>query len=355
MEKKMYIKAISAISPQLTYGDEYVQGDFQIHTKGIINAIEPNYLAIIPASLLRRMGKAVRMGIGAGLPLIKNYPAIDGVIIGTANGGLEDCIRFLNQIVDYEEGVLTPTNFVNSTPNAVAGQLALMGEKMGYNSTHTNGSLAFDNALLDAKLVLESSDKPMELLVGAVEEISDYNYNIDTLNKHYKTESISNEDLISSTTDGSLCGEGATMFVVSNEKEGAIAEVVDQFQICFPENDEIAPLIVDFLSKNKLTPQAIDLLLFGNAGDGRTDFWYNNLQKEVFPNLAIHTFKQFCGDYRTASAFACYQAIQLMQKHSIHGFEGQQPTTILVYNQFSGERHGFILLRKLPLAMKMEH
>lgn len=333
----MYIKEVCAISPQLTYGDEFVNGDFQIHDTGILSAIEPSYLDFIPASMLRRMGKAVRMGIGAGLPLIKNYPAIDGIIMGTANGGLEDCIRFLNQIVDYEEGVLTPTNFVNSTPNAVAGQLALMGEKTGYNSTHTNGSLAFDNALLDAKLVLESSQKPMDLLIGAVEEISDYNYNIDTLNKHYKLEKITNETLIQSETDGSLCGEGATMFVVSNQKEGAIAEVLDQFQVCFPEKNELPEMIVRFLDQNNLVPENIDVLLFGNSGDRRTDHWYNDLQKGLFPTNKITSFKQYCGDYRTASAFACYVASKTIET----------PKTILVYNQFAGERHGFILMRRL--------
>lgn len=343
----MYIKEVCAISPQLTYGTEFESGHFELHDKGILYAIEPSYLDFIPASLLRRMGKAVRMGIGAGLPLVKKYPGIEGIIIGTANGGLEDCIRFLNQIVDYKEGVLTPTSFVQSTPNAVAGQLALMGEKTGYNSTHTNGSLAFDNAMLDAQLVLETAVKPMELLIGAVEEISDYNYNIDTLNSHYKSESITNEELIRSTTAGSLCGEGATMCVVANTADHAIAEVVDQFQVCFPGKKELTGLINNFLDKNGMSPKDIDLLLFGNSGDGRTDHWYNDLQQELFPDKQITTFKQFSGDYRTAGAFGCYVAVKLLQgNHRIYGFDHlRRPRTVLVYNQFGGERHGFILLR----------
>ena len=343
----MYIKEVCAISPQLTYGAEFESGHFEIHDKGILYAIEPSYLDFIPASLLRRMGKAVRMGIGAGLPLVKKYPDIEGIIIGTANGGLEDCIRFLNQIVDYEEGVLTPTSFVQSTPNAVAGQLALMGEKTGYNSTHTNGSLAFDNAMLDAQLVLEASTQPMELLIGAVEEISDYNYNIDTLNSHYKTELITNAELIQSTTAGSLCGEGATMFVVANTADQAIAEVVDQFQVCFPGKEELARLIRDFLNKNGIEPEGIDLLLFGNSGDVRTDHWYNDLQQDLFSHQQITTFKQFSGDYRTASAFGCYVAVKLLQgNHTLYGLDSvEKPRTILIYNQFGGERHGFILVR----------
>lgn len=343
----MYIKEVRAISPQLTYGNEFEKGDFQVYGEGILYAIEPSYLDFIPASLLRRMGKAVRMGIGAGLPLVKKYPGIEGVIIGTANGGLEDCIRFLNQIVDYEEGVLTPTNFVQSTPNAVAGQLALMGEKTGYNSTHTNGSLAFDNAMTDARLVLENAEQPMELLVGAVEEISDYNYNIDTLNKHYKAEPVTNEELIRSTTDGSLCGEGATMFVVSNQAESAVAEIVDQFQICFPDREELVTLVAAFLAGNGIQPAEVDVLVFGSSGDGRTDFWYNDLQKQLFPGKGITPFKQFSGDYRTAIGFGCYLAVKILSgNHFIYGLENAgSPKNILVYNQFAGERHGFFLLR----------
>lgn len=343
----MYIKEVCTISPQLTYGSEFESGHFEIHTKGILYAIEPPYLDFIPASLLRRMGKAVRMGIGAGLPLVKKYPDIEGIIIGTANGGLEDCIRFLNQIVDYEEGVLTPTSFVQSTPNAVAGQLALMGDKTGYNSTHTNGSLAFDNAMLDAQLVLEAAEKPMQLLIGAVEEISDYNYNIDTLNRHYKSEPITNNELVQSTTSGSLCGEGAAMFVVSNTAEQAIAKVVDQFQICFPEKTELTQLVNDFLDKNETNPEDIDVLLFGNAGDVRTDHWYNDLQQELFPNQKATTFKQFSGDYRTASAFGCYIAVKLLHGIcAIHDYDSiVKPRTVLIYNQFGGERHGFILIK----------
>lgn len=343
----MYIKEICVISPQLTYTGEFESGDFRVHDNGILYAIEPSYLDFIPASLLRRMGKAVRMGIGAGLPLIQKHPDIEGIIIGTANGGLEDCIRFLNQIVDYEEGVLTPTNFVQSTPNAVAGQLALMGAKTGYNSTHTNGSLAFDNAMLDAKLVLDASGKPMELLIGAVEEISDYNYNIDTLNKHYKEECIANTELVQSVTNGSLCGEGATMFVVSNQPENTLAEVVGQFQICFPEKEELPDLVAQFLAEKHILPGEIDVLLFGNSGDGRTDSWYNDLQKQLFPDKKITTFKQFSGDYRTASAFGCYLAVKLLHgNNSVFGLKNEKkPEHVLVYNQFAGERHGFVLMK----------
>ena len=51
------------------------------------------------------------------------------MLIGTANGGIEDSIMFLNQIHDYEEGRLTPTSFVQSTYNAIAGMMGMITSK----------------------------------------------------------------------------------------------------------------------------------------------------------------------------------------------------------------------------------
>ncbi|RZM12149.1 MAG: hypothetical protein EOO88_45975 [Pedobacter sp.] len=124
------------------------------------------------------MGKAVRMGVGAAMPLLQHQEAVDGIIIGTANGGMEDCIKFLNQVIDYDEGLLTPGNFVQSTPNAVAGQLGLMTKNQCYNITHVHRGLSFEMALIDAMMqVKENPGK--QYLLGSVDEISDYNFNID--------------------------------------------------------------------------------------------------------------------------------------------------------------------------------
>ena len=337
-----------AISPQLTHNLEFEKGDFQVHSTGKILAIEPNYLEFIPAGQLRRMGKAVRMGIGAGWPLLQRNPSLNGIIIGTANGGLEDCVKFLNQIVEYEEGVLTPTNFVQSTPNALAGQLALLSKNTGYNSTHVNGSLAFENALLDAQMYFENTQESQQLLVGAVEEISEYNYNIDLLAGRYKTEIISNEELIQSTTTGSICGEGSTMFVLSKSPEDSQAEIVDVMQCTFPSEQELTISIESFLAENKLTSLDIDLVLLGNNGDVSLDFWYNHVVAKLFPTNATSTFKQYCGDYRTASAFGVYLATQILSGEMKHSNSSKSyPETVLVYNHFDGIRHGFILVRKV--------
>lgn len=118
-----------------------------------LSVIEPGY-DDIPKNSLRRMGKSVRIGMGVALAVIKQAPVFNGIIIGTGNGGMEDSIIFLKQVVEYNEGLLTPAHFVQSTSNAVASQLSLASVNRGYNITHVHRGLAFEMAAIDAAMRL---------------------------------------------------------------------------------------------------------------------------------------------------------------------------------------------------------
>jgi hypothetical protein len=341
----MFIKKAYSISPQATFDQRFENGELEIHEGKVYTAIEPNYLDFIPGSLLRRMGKAVRMGIGAGLPLLKERNKVKGIIIGTANGGLENCINFLNQIVDYDEGRLTPTNFVQSTPNAIAGQVALLNENTGYNVTHTNGSFAFENALVDGMMFLEKCTEPSDLLIGAVEEISDYNYNIDTLAGRYKTEIVSNVHLLETKTKGSVCGEGSTMFICSNSSDDAIMEIIGVEQMTFPSKEDLKRRLDSLLIGQNLKREDIDLVLLGYNGDINTDHWYDYFKMNLVPGSEYLSFKNFIGEYRTAASFAVYLAAKLFENPTTHLREKKSDLKfILVYNHFDGVRHSLILL-----------
>jgi len=345
----MYITDLYAISPQKTHDLSFENGDWQVFNEFIYRAIEPSYQDIIPNGQLRRMGKAVRMGIGVSLPLLGRNSKPDGIIFGTANGGLEDCIKFLNQIVEYNEGTLTPTNFVQSTPNALAGQVALLSENMGYNMTHVNGSLAFESALLDASLFFdEYKSAEKTILLGAVEEISDYNYNIDRLGKRFKQELVSNEELLDSKTTGSYCGEGSTQFFLSNNPENSLAKFSGFKQSSHLSENEISDFVSGFLADQNLEISDVDCLLLGKNGDVSTDTWYQKVE-QLFGNKPTVYFKKSVGEYRTVSAFASYLAVQLLNGKAHHLIENGatvEPRTILIYNHFDAIRHSLILIQK---------
>lgn len=345
----MYILSHNVISPQQTLNEAFAKGEELIMHDSIFHAIEPSYSPMIPNALLRRMGKAVRMGIGCGLPLVQQFPDTDGIILGTANGGLEDCIKFLNQIVEYDEGILTPTNFVQSTPNAVAGQLAIMSGNRGYNMTHTSGTLAFESALTDADLFLSASDSPESatLLVGGLDEISEYNYNIDKRNNLFKEEACSSSDLLKSETPGTLCGEGAAFFVLSNQGANALARIHSIQTSCFESPDLLPEFISGFSQKLELNGKKL-LLLSGANGDVRIKPLYDQFTA-LFPESEHTHYKHLCGEYRTASAFGLYVAVELLNGKvpQIRTKKNpDKPDFILMFNT-DGFKHSLIAVERI--------
>ncbi|WP_430817706.1 beta-ketoacyl synthase chain length factor [Carboxylicivirga sp. RSCT41] len=343
----MYIVKTSCISPQKTHDGSYVQETI-IHTGNKYNAIEPDYKGLIRPAQLRRMGKSIRMGIGAGLPILQELQKVDGIILASSEGGLEDCIKFLNQIEHYNEGALTPTNFVQSTPNALAGNLALMAACKAYNMTHVHRGLAFENALLDALLLFEEQ-KAGSILLGNVEEISEYNFNIETLAGQFKEEETNSESLFSSQTPGTVCGEGSCMFLLSNTSENALAEIKDVAQISFPSKEELINHITAFLNRNGIKPQDIDTLILGKNGDTRTDFWYTDVCDTLFEPQNQYCYKNLVGEYATAMAFGVFMACEiaadklLPAETMIRKSGGSKH--ILVYNHYKGAQHGLVLIR----------
>ncbi len=304
---------------------------------GKLFATEP-ILEGVPPGMLRRMSKAVRLGVGAGLPLLQNVE-VDGIVMGTANGGMEDCIKFLNQIVDYNEGLLTPANFVQSTPNAIAGQLSLIAKNQSYNATHIHNGLAFENALLDTKMLIQCNpDK--NYLVGGVDEISSYNYNIDTHAGWYDA-AKSNQNLYANNTPATIAGEGAAMFIANNSSLNAVAKInaIEIFQ-----NEE-------FLEKN--TPDTNrTLFLSGENGDCRQLSFYVNSEKVFGSELPVARYKHISGEYPTSSSFAVWLAAQALKDQRLpkhfykRGYNIGQIDRVVLYNQYQLSQYSFIVLSK---------
>ncbi|MGJ7031131.1 beta-ketoacyl synthase chain length factor [Niabella hirudinis] len=340
----MYIHQQICISPQHTVAPVNLDA-VNSAADGKMVALEP-VLEGVPPGMLRRMSKAVRMGIGAGLPLLKTTVP-DGIIIGTANGGMEDCIKFLNQIIDYEEGMLTPGNFVQSTPNAIAGQLSLATKNRNYNATHVHLGLAFENALLDAKMFL--NDHPERVyLAGAVDEISTYNYNIDRLAGWYDP-ALTNESLFDTDHAATIAGEGAALFLLSGKPDGALAkiEAIETLHTANPQN--VAKRFEQLLANYPVTPNT--LLLSGDNGDKRYRFFYDNLET-LLPLTTVLRFKHLTGEYPTATSFATWLAADILQKQEVPAVfvkKGAVPPGIdrvIIYNHYHGMQHSFLVVSK---------
>ena len=345
----LYIHQTTCISPQQSFGGVDINKlNTSVHNK--LHATEPIYPGI-PSGLLRRMGKAVRIGVGAALPLLKHGSQPDGIIIGTGNGGMEDCIKFLNQIIEYDEGMLTPGNFVQSTPNAIASQVSLLTANKHYNITHVHRGLAFENAVIDAGMFV--SENPLgTYLLGAVDEISAYNYHIDYLDGWYKKESISNRELYESKTPASIAGEGSAMFLVNGKKENALADLSDIYTMHTDDENLVKEQLKHFLENNLARGEKIDLLISGENGDSRLQKYYFACEQIIHEDAEIARFKHMSGEFPTVSAFAFWLACHFIQNphlplHMIKKqFLQKEIKKILVYNNFKGAQNSFMLVSK---------
>jgi len=343
----LYIHQTSCISPQATLGE----GDISILHQAVnqqLRVIEPAYKGI-PPGVLRKMSKSVRMGMGAALPLMDQLNNINGIIIGTANAGMEDCFLFLKQLVEYEEGQLTPGNFVQSTPNALAAQLAMLTGNNGYNITHVHLGLAFENALIDAAMRLKEYPGHRYLL-GALDDISSYNYVLNVLAGWYKQENFLMEQLYTLQTPGSIAGEGAAMFLVNGEKENALAQVKAIHTVHSTREGEVQQQLQHFLEQHLQPGENIDVLISGENGDCRLQKYYDGCTALLPAATSVVRFKHMCGEYPTASAMALWLACYILQQkllphHVISNhFPSEKCRHILLYNNHKGMQHGFLLV-----------
>lgn len=353
----MFIVNSSCISPQLSYDHRLLTLGKVEHLLGNqYEALEPPYKKMIPLNLLRRMDKSVRMGVGAGMTLLKqaekDEKLIEGIIIGSANGSIDKSISFLHQLVDYDEGTLTPSDFVQSTSNSISGTLALLGKVQGYNNTHVNNGLAFESALLDAFLQFETTEIE-RLILGGVDELSQSNFNVDEARGMYKSaEQTHSENLLRSNSYGTVAGEGAALFVLEREySTDAKARIVDVDQFSFPDFDAVIERTEAFLARNGMAPHDIDVLFMGYNGDVRMDLFYEHFRQTLFETTGVYTYKNLVGEYYTASSFALWMAANLlggqtMPRRSIWRPVPRRAKRVLIYNHYEGKQHGLILLKR---------
>ena len=342
-----YIHQFSCISPQQTF-EKVEFSNIHQPVNNQFKAVEPTYKSI-PATALRRMSKVVRLGIGAALPILKNLSKPDGIIIGTANAGLEECFHFLKQIVDYKEGLLTPGSFVQSTPTALAAQLGLFGQNNNYNITHVHLGLAFENAVIDAVMLLKEN-KNGNYLLGAIDDISAYNYNLNFLAGRYKTDRFPMKDYYDSDTPGCIGGEGAAMFLVNNDPANAIAKFKAINTIHTSDVELLAEQLNLFLAANSKNDEVIDLLISGENGDNRLLKYYQRCEKTLPENTTVVRFKHLCGEYPSAVGFGIWLTCYILQHDTVPEIivkTASQRTSfknILIYNNYNGDQHSFMLI-----------
>lgn len=345
---KVYIRSSSCISAQKTFRSEGFLDDVVEYTGTRLKAIEPDYKEFIDPKQIRRMSHVIRMGVAAAKDCLNtaNVEMPGAVITGTAFGCMEDTITFLTRIVEQQEELLPPTAFIQSTHNTVAAQIALMLRCHQYNSTFVHKGISFESALLDATMLLNENGAD-NILVGGTEEMVDVSFKVLTRLGLYKRWPVSNLNLLSTESSGTMGGEGAAFFLLSDKPSaGDMAELTAIKTLYKPKDIEIS--ISQFLEQNELKINDIDLLITGKNGDTRNDQVYNNLS--LFKNSSLANYKHLCGEYPTSSAFALWLAANIVEKGIVPDIvveknsKNSAPKKILVYNHYQNKYHSLMLV-----------
>lgn len=330
----MYVNGFSAINILTEKGENELSfesaSEMILFKKQAYQAYK-NYLT---GAVSRRMSPSVKMSATAALQIKRqaDFKKLDGIIVGTGMGCKADSDTFLENLLE-DENLLSPTKFIQSTHNTVAGQLAILLACKAYNMTFVQNSLSFESALIDVQLELNSSD-PKHILVGGVDELST------RTEEHLK--------LIKPEKELNF-GEGAHFFLVSNHKTSeSIAHIKFVQTSNHLEVEDLKDKIGELLEKNGLQINAIDSLILGF--DRRPDDYYSRMIK-IFHESAIYTYKDKIGEFYTANAFALWLAVfGFKNKHFPKEFTlkksiQQELKHVLIYNHSEGKEHSFILVQ----------
>ena len=350
--KNCYVNSVGCVSSQNTVDNNQFLDEISIYDSNVIEIIKPNYKEYIQGASARRMTKGVKMGVVSSAIALKeaNIASPDAIITGTGMGCVIDSEKFVSAIIDNDEEFLTPTSFIQSTHNTVGAQIALGIKCKSYNFTYVHSAISFESCLIDAQLMINEGEAAA-ILVGGVDELGAHTTKLHQLAHHIKEETINSLELLESNTKGSVFGEGASFFVLSDSlQENSYAELKDVTTFNELPLENLEQSILKFLKANNVALNDIDSVILGKNGNIEFDHYYSKLQQGIFNQTPQIAYKHLSGEYNTASSFGFWVASKILKEQQVpnvlklNDFTKNSFKNILLYNQYRGENHSFILL-----------
>ena len=346
---KAYISGIGSVSPLESFGSEMGIPEKKISPDGFphLVCVEPVYKDYINPALLRRMSRVMKMGITTAMLSLKDakVDVPEAVITATGLGCVEDSDKFLTSLIEYEEKMLNPTPFIQSTHNTIGSQIALQVKCHGYNTTYAGRGACFEMALLDSLMLLEEGEAN-NVLTGSFDEITP---NLITIENRLGLFREKQKD--QSENFGGLPGEGS-VFAMLNSSPAQNDIAVLQGVSIFPIDKDPVEQLKEFLSEQGFTIEDLDVIISGTYQWKKLNTVYAKLLAQSSGQSSILGFKHLCGEYPTASSFAFYLAAQILGSQTIPSAtlfrkgEHQTIQNVLIFNHSLGNQYAAILLTR---------
>ncbi|MBS1644509.1 MAG: beta-ketoacyl synthase chain length factor [Bacteroidetes bacterium] len=333
MRQPLYIKSAVAISAQESFEREKFLQPLLTSGTGKLFAQDAPYAQYISPVAIRRMSRQMKMTISCAMEALvrAGVATPDAIITGTGRGGVTDMEHFVKDMILLNEGAMNPTAFIQSTYNSASGWIAMQAKCTGYNQTYVHRGCSFELAVQDAQMLAGESELPINLLVGCFDELTEDYYHIRQKRGYWKIPAISSESLYQhEDVAGTIAGEGASFFVLSNQPEEQ-QNCLRQLKIIYQANAEkITQAIMEVAIEEAIGLDAIDLILLGDNGDPRQQHLYAHLDI-LFPKTRMERFKHLCGEFDTATGFGTWYADWILHQKQA---DGKQPKNLLLINHY---------------------
>lgn len=330
-----YIRSIASISPF----SHPAESPFN----NAVVCADPDLGPAVDPKLTRRMSHIIKMGLASALQALNEakLQQPDAVITGTAYGCLDDTGVFLKKQVQQNETMLTPTSFIQSTHNTVGGQIGLLLHCHAYNNTFVHRGFSFEHALHDTMMMLEEGQAE-NILTGAVDELTPFSHAI--LERFGLFKNIASG---AEPSKGTIAGEGAAFFVISNKPSGVDYAILKKVTTLFkPAIEVVQDQIQQVLQEHSIAAKDIDFILTGKNGDEKTDRIYDKVLLPLFEGKTMAGFKNESGEFPTAPAIGLYKAAAIIKQKQQQMDAVSDPVKwLLFYNHYQNIHHSIYLLK----------
>jgi 3-oxoacyl-[acyl-carrier-protein] synthase II len=328
---KVYIRSAGNISPQHSLDTDQFFANQVTATANYFKSQEPDYDKFVDSKMIRRMSRIVKMGVASAMTCLQNAGVEQpgAILTATAYGCLEDTSSFLRRMIEFEEKMLSPTAFIQSTHNTVGAQIALLLKCHNYNNTIVHRAFSFENALMEVQLLLSEQIAPV--LVGAIDEITNDRHAILSRFGLYRG-------------GRHVAGEGAAFFLLDNEPGNNPLAILRSVRTLYdPQQNDLNESVEELLKDGGISPGDLGLILSSNSGN-------DSALPSALQSVPIFNFESLCGNYPTSSGFALWLGSLLLkeQKAPVWMDAFQFPMrNILIHHHPDDQHHSFILISAL--------
>ena len=246
----------------------------------------------ITPAVSRRLGRILKRAVAASFLALRDahVDVPDGIITATGVGCMENSEKFLYDMLNYGEGCLKPTLFMQSTHNTISSQIAILLKCNGYNTTYSHKGSSFASALLDGLMQIENGYM-QNLLVGSFDEVTPF---MERVMKY------THPEFKKVTT-------GAVSSVISSDGVGTLCEIEDVEVLRHPDREEISRIV----SENN-----DGWFYLGMNGNQENDASYAGIIDEIGNEDKIVKYREIYGDSFSSPAYGYYAAISRIGESS---------------------------------------